>query len=479
MNFNSFIFAIFFFVVYALYLVLKHKSQNRMLLVASCLFYSFWDWRFLGLIFLSILVDYFCAMRIEQHQSKIIRKRYLALSIVFNLSVLSFFKYFNFFVDSCISFCSLIGLNLSPPALHILLPVGISFYTFKTMSYTIDVYRKQVQPTHNFRDYALYVIFFPQLVAGPIERAKNLLLQIAQPRTLTHEKLTQGFTLIYWGLFKKVFIADNLGAILGFYNSSQTAGDLSQDGGMILATTYMFLFQLYCDFSAYSDMARGIGKLMGFELMVNFRSPFYAKNIQETWSRWHISLTTWIRDYIYYPLATMKIGKRFLNVNVVVMTTFLIIGLWHGASWNYVLWGGYNGMVMILYSIFVRETRRFRKKKPAYLAAPLHVLSVITTFNVAAVGLLFFRAESVQQISTWVYLLFANFSLSADALELFFKMLLFISPLLVVEFYLFKKDDITQLLHVHPVLRYGFFYLTFYLLVVMRAQSDTFIYFQF
>jgi len=479
MNFNSFNFAIFFLVVYTLYLLLKHKSQNRILLIASCIFYSFWDWRFLGLIFLSILVDFFCAIRMEQNQSKAIRRRYLTLSVVVNLAVLSFFKYFNFFIASCEAFCSLIGLNLSPPALHILLPVGISFYTFKTMSYTIDVYRKQVQPTHHFLDYALFVIFFPQLVAGPIERAKNLLPQIAQPRTLTHEKLTQGFVLIYWGLFKKVFIADNLGTILSFYSSPQAVIDLTRDGGMILATTYIFLFQLYCDFSAYSDIARGIGKLLGFELMINFRSPFYAKNIQETWSRWHISLTTWIRDYLYYPLATMKIGKRFMNVNAVVMTTFLIIGLWHGASWNYVLWGGYNGTVMILDSMFVRETRRFRKKKPAYLAAPLHGLSVLVTFNVAAIGLLFFRAESVQQISTWVYSLFANFSLSAAALELFVKMLLTISPLLVVEFYLYKKDDITQLLDVHPILRYGFFYVTLYLLVVMRAQSDTFIYFQF
>jgi len=479
MNFNSFQYGIFFILVFVFYVSIKFKWQNRLLLIASYVFYSFWDWRFLGLIFISTLTDYLCALKISESKSLTIRKRYLSISIVTNLSILAFFKYFNFFLDNLISLVSLSGVQLSAPTLNIILPVGISFYTFQTMSYTIDVYRKQLHPTRDFFNYALYVSFFPQLVAGPIERAKNLLPQIERPRSIDFDTISEGLLLIYWGLFKKIFIADNMGTFLQLAGSAISADGSTGDGGLILTSTYAFMFQLYCDFSAYSDIARGSAKLLGFDIMVNFRAPLFSRNIQELWNRWHISLTSWIRDYLYYPLATTKFFHRNLNVNVVVILTFLIMGLWHGASWNYVVWGGYNGLILVLYTIFVRKTKKFRKRKSPLVSNIIHLFSIFITFHAAAFGVLFFRATSMHQIIWWVYHLFASFSFSPVAIDMLLKVIIYVSPLLVVDLFLFKKDELNQLFRYPILVRYGFLYITFFLMVVFRAHSSNFIYFQF
>ena len=480
MNFNSFKFFAFFIVVYFLYLSLKQKQQNRLLLIASYFFYGCWDWRFLGLIFISTVTDFFCGLKIDQYQEKQKRRQYLILSILVNLSILGFFKYFNFFLENLTVLFSWFGITLDHPTWHVILPVGISFYTFQTMSYTIDVYRRKIKPTTDFFDYALYVSFFPQLVAGPIERARNLLPQILKPRILSPERLKEGVLLIYWGLFKKIFIADNIGTLLAYFGDPVSANGAVGDGGLVLASMYAYMFQLYCDFSAYSDIARGTAKMMGFDIMINFRSPFFAQNIQDTWNRWHISLTSWIRDYLYFPLATVKIGKKYLNPMMAVIITFLIMGLWHGAAWNYVLWGGYNGVILVLYAIFVRKTRRFRRPKPRFLQNIIRFLSILITFHVASFGIILFRANSLQQISHWIYHLFASFSMTAEATELMSRVFVYSLPLLIVDLFLYKNNDNILAFSKYPTLvKYGFLYLVGFLMVVYHAKASNFIYFQF
>jgi D-alanyl-lipoteichoic acid acyltransferase DltB (MBOAT superfamily) len=474
MNFNSFTFAFFFIIVYALYLSLKHKWQNRMLLAASYTFYSLWDWRFLFLILLSTGTDFLCALKMDKHRDK--SKIFLAVSIGINLSVLFFFKYFHFFAENFIAFFSMFGLRLQSPAWKIILPVGISFYTFQTLSYTIDVYRKQIQPARNFLDYALYVSFFPQLVAGPIERAKNLLPQILKPRSITHEYVSEGLFLIYWGLFKKIFIADNLGAMLDVIGDPVSHGG---DGGLVLSFMYAFMFQLYCDFSAYSDIARGTARLMGFDIMVNFRAPYFAANIQELWNRWHISLTTWIRDYLYYPLALMKIRKKHINVKFLVILTFLIMGLWHGAQWTYILWGGYHGVLLALYALVAPKIKRRYSVPPGPASGILRFLSILLTFHLAAFGLIFFRAGSAEQTFLWLHHLFANFAVSDEMLRQCGKIFIYAFPLLLMDLFFYKHDDISRLFRYPPVVRYGFFYITFFLIVVFGESSVSFIYYQF
>lgn len=476
MNFNSFEFGAFFIAVWLIYLVLPHRLQNWLLLGASYLFYSFWDWRFLLLILVSTSVDYFCGLNIHRNPLPSRRKLFLGISIGVNLTLLLFFKYFNFFLGNFLFLFNQFGVSLHAPAWKIILPVGISFYTFQTMSYSIDVYRKQLKPATNFFDYALFVSFFPQLVAGPIERAKNLLPQILNPRRLDPEKLTEGLFLIYWGLFKKIFIADNLGSFLAYFAKNP---GVYQDGGFVWASTFTFLFQLYCDFSAYSDIARGTARLLGFELMVNFRSPFFASNIQETWNRWHISLTTWIRDYLYFPLAKTKLFGKYPDARLVVLITFLIMGLWHGAAWNFVIWGVYNGLILVGYSLFARKIRKYRTPKPAPVAAFLRISSVFLTLNFAAFGLLFFRATSFVEIALWLRALFTNFQLNSLTLELFTRSFLYAMPMFFIDGILFRDENLDRLLKAPVLARCVFLYLTFYLMVVFRAQGSTFIYFQF
>ena len=288
MLFNSFQFAVFFLIVYCLYLVLDHKWQNRLLLVASCIFYGAWNWRFLFPMFISISVDYFCAIRIQRSDDRKVRRRFVFLSIFVNLSILAFFKYFNFFAGNLQVLLEHLGLPVHVYFLNIILPVGISFYTFEAMSYVIDVHRRKITATTNYMDYALFVTYFPHLVAGPIMRAKNLLPQMASLRMINLQKVYDGFSLIIWGLFQKCVVADNLAFIVNKTFSLPTVSS----GALCLMAVYGFAFQIYCDFAGYSNIARGLGKCMGFEIMINFNLPYLATNPREFWSRWHISLST-------------------------------------------------------------------------------------------------------------------------------------------------------------------------------------------
>ena len=343
MIFNSLNFVAFFALVYGLYLALPHRGQNRLLLVASYVFYASWDWRFLSLLLLSTVVDFVLAQRIEDSTDPRHRRRLLVVSMVVSLTVLGFFKYCNFFVDNLEALLRLVGLH--PPAWHlnVILPWGISFYTFQTMNYTIDVYRGHLRASRCFPDFAVFVSFFPHLVAGPIMRASSLLPQVTTPRRITWAGVQDGGWLILWGLFKKVVVADNLANIADAV--------FGQSGGWtassVLLGVYAFAFQIYCDFSGYSDMARGISKLMGFELMINFRNPYFATDPSDFWRRWHISLSTWLRDYLYIPLGGNRRGPGRTQVNL--MLTMLLGGLWHGAAWTFVLWGAFHGALLMAY----------------------------------------------------------------------------------------------------------------------------------
>ena len=333
MLFNSITFFLFYLAVLLLYFLLPHRKQNILILIASATFYAAWDFRFLGLMYVSILTDYFCGLALERTSKEANRKWILGVSILINLGILFFFKYFNFFALSAERLLNSIGLPGWTHTLHIVLPVGISFYTFQCMSYSIDVFRREQTPTRNFIDFAAYISFFPQLVAGPIERASALLPQFEAPRHVSSDQVSQGIWRIFWGLFKKVVIADNLSSLV----DPVFAWNTPLSGGLVLVSLYAFAFQIYCDFSGYSDMAKGLASVLGFKLMWNFKRPYFALNPKEFWSRWHISLSTWLRDYVYISFGGNRHGSFHTYRNL--MLTMLLGGLWHGAAWTFVFWG--------------------------------------------------------------------------------------------------------------------------------------------
>ena len=478
MLFHSFQFFFFFLVTYALYLTLRHRAQNRLLLLASYFFYASWDWRFLSLIMITTVTDFFCARAINATADKSIRKRYVAISCTINLGILAAFKYFEFFVDSFVELVSAVGYDISGPSLNIILPVGISFYTFQSISYTLDVYRKQMKPTDSLLDYALFVSLFPQLIAGPIERGKNLLPQILSERIIEIEKVRQGLFLIALGLFKKLFVADNLGAIV----DPIFASDATVSGALVLIGGYAFLFQIYCDFSAYTDIARGTSKLMGFELMENFRTPFLARNIQEFWNRWHISLTTWVRDYLYYPLAFKRFRKRSIPAPLVVIISFSILGLWHGAAWGFVVWGICNGIFLALFAEYSKRKKKIMNAIPKGLAQFSKfyaVASIALTFHVVFFGTLFFRTENPQQAFLMIDALTTNFSANAMFAQAFGNVAFFIAPIILIDLLTQKTPIEERIFEVSQVARYGTIVAMYLAVAVYGGAIPTFIYFQF
>ncbi len=474
MVFHSVEFFIFLFAVFGIYVCLGHKLQNRMLLCASYLFYSFWDWRFLSLIIISSITDFYCARKISEQTEKKKRQQFVWISCLINLGILGYFKYFNFFAESFIDLLGVVGLNLDVTLARIILPVGISFYTFQSISYTIDVYRKQLQPAESFWDYALYVSFFPQLVAGPIERGKNLLPQIIKPRQITPDNLGEGLLLIYMGLFKKLVLAENLALIVNPIYEANGHGS----GGMVLVASYAFLFQVYCDFSAYTDFARGAAKLLGVELMANFRAPYLAQNIQEFWNRWHISLTTWIRDYLFYPLAFKRFWGKGIDVKAITFFTFLIMGLWHGASWNFVLWGGFHGLVLGGYAFY----KTWAKKKNLSWGAPEWIkiaIGVFLTFHVCFIGDIFFRATSFEQSFLFLKLLIFDMELSPAVILLLRDVAIFSLPILVLDWIDLKHESFFEFLKNRKIVGHSMIYAMFYLIIFYHQQSTEYIYFQF
>lgn len=392
MLFTELQFWVFFLIVGALYVVLPHKGQNRMLLVASYVFYGAWDWRFLSLILLSTFVDYFIGAAMGREANDVRRRRLLSLSLAVNLGMLGVFKYLGFFVDSFQALLGNMGYAADPFVLSIVLPVGISFYTFQTLSYTIDIYRRDLEPSRDFFDFALFVAFFPQLVAGPIERAKNLLPNISQPRQLSWDAFRRGAVLCLLGLVKKVVIADGLAPAVEAVYAHPDPSRLD-----IILATWAFAIQIYCDFSGYTDIARGVAKMLGFHLMRNFAQPYFAADPQEFWRRWHISLSSWLRDYLYISLGGNRggPGKTYRNL----MATMTLGGLWHGAAWNFALWGVYQGALLAVHRAFAGRHKHVGegivRGAGAWL---LRIGAIVLFFQVVCYGWLLFRAGSFEQI---------------------------------------------------------------------------------
>ncbi len=470
MVFNSLVFLVFFLVVYGLYRALPHRGQNVLLLVSSYFFYGWWDWRFLSLIFISTLVDFWAGLAIEKAEDNQRRRRIaLLVSMVSNLGILGFFKYFNFFADNLVVLLQSLGVAMAPRHLNIILPVGISFYTFQTMSYTLDIYRRQMRPTRNFLDFATFVSFFPQLVAGPIERASRLLPQIQNPRIITRADMSSGTWLVAWGLFKKCVIADNLAVLV-----DGAFGAAAPSGAVTLVALYAFAFQIFCDFSGYSDIARGLARWMGVDLMVNFNNPYFALNPKDFWARWHISLSSWLRDYLYIPLGGSRKGRRRTYINLAL--TMLLGGLWHGAAWTFIAWGAFHGLLLVGYHAWVQ---RFSPKGTVDSGRWIW-LRRIGMFHLVCVGWLFFRASSMGQAGEMWTRIFTGFAWDARAGDMLLALIVFCLPLWLVQVLQVKTGDLEaapQLSLLPRVALYATMILMF--LALGNTGGGAFIYFQF
>jgi D-alanyl-lipoteichoic acid acyltransferase DltB (MBOAT superfamily) len=414
--FNSLYFVAFFAVVMLAVFALRRIvwARNLFLLAASYFFYACWDWRFLGLILISTAVDYLCGRYLgvgrpgpQGERAKPRRKLVLVASLVTNLGLLGFFKYYDFFIASAIEALAAIGVEAHPTTLRVVLPVGISFYTFQTLSYTIDVYRGRLPTERNLLNFALFVAFFPQLVAGPIERASHLLPQIRERRPMSLDRLYTGFWLICSGMFKKVVIADNAARVV-----EMVFADELPEGLMVLVGVYAFAIQIYCDFSGYTDIARGTARCLGFDLMLNFNLPYFAANPSAFWRRWHISLSTWLRDYLYIPLGGNQKGGRRTYFNL--MATMTLGGLWHGAGWTFVLWGVYHGFLLCLHRALQPFLQRYLSPRGRVAGPVWKLLRVVVLFHLVCYGWLLFRAESMGQVRVFTMRLLAT---SGDGLS--------------------------------------------------------------
>ncbi|MFT7156240.1 MAG: alginate O-acetyltransferase complex protein AlgI [Parvicella sp.] len=475
MLFNSIEFALFLPLVFVLYWFVFKKNlryQNLLLLIASYVFYGWWDYRFLLLIFISTIVDFIVGKNLSEVKLDDRRGRnlWLAVSVIFNLGLLVFFKYYNFFVESWVQAFSSIGYETDPWTLNIILPVGISFYTFQTMSYTLDIYKGKLEPTRDFLGFATFVSFFPQLVAGPIERASNLLPQILSNRKFSYNKAVSGLRLILWGLVKKVVFADSLAPVVNEIFENYT--ELSS-GTLILGAVY-FAFQIYCDFSGYSDIARGVAKLFGFELMLNFNFPYFSRSIGEFWRKWHISLSTWFRDYLYIPLGGSK-GSKWKGVRNVFII-FIVSGFWHGANWTFIIWGGIHALLFV--PSFILGTNRTYHKPilgpSQYIPSLSSLFRVAFTFSLVCIAWVFFRAES-----TAVALDYLKRILTLDLIPdkrgpLYF----YVIPLIILEVLLLTQAFFKVK---HRAIRFSVYVIFVFLVLrfsVLNGSAD-FIYFQF
>ena len=471
MLFNSLEFALFFIVVFGVYCCVGHRAQNRWLLVASYVFYGAWDWRFLGLIAVSTIVDYGVGIWLSTSEGRR-RRTLLTLSIATNLGILCAFKYAGFFAEGLVDLLSPFGISPRPLTLQVVLPVGISFYTFQTLSYTIDIYRRRIGPTRNLLDFALFVAFFPQLVAGPIERARRLLPQITQPRRIDLLGLREGIWLVLWGLFKKVVIADNFAALV----DAVYAPEANPEAAELLLATYAFAIQIYCDFSGYSDIARGIGRILGFDLMLNFRLPYFAKNPADFWNRWHISLSTWLRDYLYIPLGGNREGRARTYQNL--MITMLLGGLWHGAAWNFVVWGAYHGALLVAH----RAGRSLLTDLAPVTASGQRLWragTTILTLHLVCLGWVFFRAESLSQAVSLIGQLFGPWRLGVAA-EWLLPMFVLAGPLVLMQLAQFMSGDLDVARRYPVPLRAAIYVgLVFGIVVLGEDFGQPFIYFQF
>ncbi len=428
MLFNSIGFVLFLITVLLTYQLLPHRWQNRLLLLASYIFYGSWDWRFLPLILVSTLVDFYCGAAMYSASSPKRRKQLLTVSLAVNLGLLGTFKYLGFFVDSFIELADSVGMHVNPVSIQIILPVGISFYTFQTLSYTIDIYHRRLEPEPRFLNFALFVAFFPQLVAGPIERASRLLPQIRMPRRITMEQLADAAWLMLWGYFLKIFVADNLAPVA----DRLFAMDTPPDSLDVLLGLYAFAFQIFGDFAGYSSIAIGVARLFGISLSTNFLFPYFVTNPRDFWHNWHISLSTWLRDYLYIPLGGNR-GSALATYRSLFLT-MLLGGLWHGAAWTYVLWGAYQGLLLIGHRLILKISGPAATPPGTPLAYLWTLIKVAIMFHLTCFGWLIFRATSVEQAldmfqSIFTGIAWPTVTSSTTALELLF----YCVPMLLVQ----------------------------------------------
>ncbi|MEL6836554.1 MAG: MBOAT family protein [Bacteroidota bacterium] len=481
MLFNSLTFGLFLPLVFLLHwFVIRQRVrwQNILIILASYVFYGWWDWRFLSLIMASSLVDFLLGLQLGKTEQAPQRKRLLWLSLAFNLGILGFFKYYNFFVDQFVTAFSSVGLELQPQTLSIILPVGISFYTFQTLSYTIDVYCKKLEPTSDWTVFFAYVAFFPQLVAGPIERATNLIPQFSIKRTFDASQAQDGMRQILWGLFKKIVIADNCAV---FVNSIFTGYEELGTLNLILGAV-LFAFQIYCDFSGYSDIAIGTARLFGVRLMQNFAYPYFSRSIGEFWRRWHISLSTWFRDYLYIPLGGSRVDSKALLIRNILII-FLVSGFWHGANWTFIVWGGLHALFFL--PSILRGTNRKHLGPIAhgrFLPSLSELMAMLSTFSLVCFSWIFFRSADISSAFAYISALFSNLTPDLYYILKAKYLLVGIVLLLLVEW---RQRDRQHGLELTPGELNPFLRATAYLstamaiLLLAPREESVFIYFQF
>ena len=471
MLFNSINFAIFLPIVFILYWFVTNKNlklQNALLLVASYFFYACWDWRFMFLLMFSTLLDYFTGLKMQDAENQKGKRFWFWLSVIVNLGFLGVFKYYNFFVESFAEAVSHIGLQVNPWTLSIILPVGISFYTFHGLSYVIDIYKDRIKAERNFVDYAVFVSFFPLLVAGPIERATHLLPQIKKQRTFDYTKAVDGLRQILWGLFKKIVIADNCAEFANqiFNNSTEMSGST-----LVLGAIF-FTFQIYGDFSGYSDIALGTARLFGIELLRNFAFPYFSRDIAEFWRRWHISLSSWFKDYLYIPLGGSKGGNWMRIRNS---------GFWHGANWTFLVWGALNAL-FIMPSIILKTNRTNLETVAQGKLLPTikEFFQMVVTFGLAVFAWIFFRAENIGHAVSYISEIFSKSLFSIPSIRPHFLILLIIIFMIIEwlgreEEYAIAKFGVKW----RRPLRYAMYYTIIAAIFWFAGKEQQFIYFQF
>ncbi len=478
MLFNSLEFALFLPIVFALYWFVCNKNlqlQNTFLLVVSYFFYGWWDWRFLSLIIFSSFVDFFVGKQLGKEEEEGKRKIYLWISILINLGFLGFFKYFNFFAQSFADAFTLFGMPFEANRLNIILPVGISFYTFQTLSYTIDVYKKQLKPCNDIIVFFAFVSFFPQLVAGPIERATNLLPQFFKKRAFDYLKAKDGLRQILWGLFKKVVVADNCARIVDVIFSDPNA----YGGSTLFIGALLFTFQIYCDFSGYSDIAIGTARLFGFNLMQNFAFPYFSRDIAEFWRRWHISLSTWFRDYLYIPLGGSRGGTAMKIRNTFAI--FLVSGFWHGANWTFIFWGALNAFYFLPLLLTNRNRNNIGVVAEERLLPSLRDgINMFATFILAVLAWVFFRSDNLTLAFEYIGGIFSVSLFSVPTILPFLTLALIAFLCLIEWLGRAQQHALEVFLLKWPRLLRWTFYLFLILTVVQLGQKEqSFIYFQF
>ncbi len=483
MLFNSLSFAIFLPIVFLVYWAVPHKWRWVILLISSYYFYMSWNVKYVVLILFTTFISYACALGLERAEGVKKKKILIVSTMVASLGCLFFFKYFNFASESIADILNLFTIQVHPITLNLLLPVGISFYTFQTLGYVIDVYRGEVKAEKNFGKYATFISFFPQLVAGPIERTKNLMPQIVEEHKFDYEKAVSGIRLMAWGFFKKIVIADTLAVSVDtVYDSLRL-----YKGFPLLVASILFSIQIYCDFAGYSDIAIGTARLFGIDLMQNFNSPYFATSVKDFWSRWHISLSSWLRDYIYIPLGGNRVSKARNAFNL--MTTFLISGLWHGANWTYVVWGGIHGFAQVIEKFLFKNKNRRKNEKQG---GAKWWLSVLFTFVFATFAWIFFRAENISDAfyvlthmfqgigNPMQYISQIDVYLNIDKLTLL-GMIISVALLAIYDYMSLKKDVLSCLGKKKAAVRWAIYvvFIIFLIFNIPVTSGQEFIYFQF